>query len=137
MFKPGCKGPWMVMQEYVLLGLILSHNYVVEHKYQTHLVPWDGKNSSSNLPSKSWEVQIKPLKFYAKSPNAASATVLSVSPCITNYETETLPRSSHNQRQQKNPSQKAVVSLVLLLKEWGDHEENACTNAYNFMFNIR
>lgn len=57
-FTPGCEGPWMLIQECVLLGLVLSYNYGVEHKYQAHLVPWDVKNIRSNLPSKSLEAQI-------------------------------------------------------------------------------
>lgn len=38
-FKPGCEGPWMLTQECVLLGLVLSYNYGVESKYQAPLVP--------------------------------------------------------------------------------------------------
>lgn len=55
MFKPGCKGPWMVMQEYVLLGLALSHNYVVKHTIMT----WFITDSPGSLR---WEKhQFKPL----------------------------------------------------------------------------
>lgn len=122
-FKPGCEGPWMQIQECVLLGLVLSYNYGVENKYQAHLVPWDVKNIRSNLPSKSLEAQIPQVLC-----QITTCCWCTCDFCFTlhhqrwNWDASQVFTASTTTN---NPFQKAVITSILLSKEWEYHEEIA------------
>lgn len=111
-FKPGCEERCILMQECFCVVefypiIMWCH---INIRLTWFLEMW--KTSVQTSFPNPWRFKYL-LKFYAKSLNTASATVIFVSYCITKYETETLPRFSNNPHpKKKRKKEKSFPEII-------------------------